>query len=652
MGKAVANKRSPAGLAEQTGPARRSWKAFLIDAVQHKRWAMVVLAAISGVMLSVIFAPHNLWPLAYVCLVPWLVGVICSQRRTWMFFVSYLMGVAFFFYNLNWLWVVTTWPPNGIFGVPVPIGTLLLALYLGLYLPLAAWLIRFAYRRMRTPLALVVPIVWTATEFVRAYLPAVPYDGQWQYTGLQWFFLAHSHYNVLPVIQMADLAGAYGVSFLIAMVNGWLAELIVHPLVFSVAGRWTRRAKVITTVVLVLLFANLGYGVFRLQEKLEPGPKIAVVQTDEPLFVDSGGYRISPYALQRIEWNLIHEALAQKPDIVVLPETMWPWRLNREFREMKPDAQTRYSGYEREQNRARITHERLKQLAAESGATLVIGTLAQERHPERVAYLQNGRFNSALVYKPGEDEPERYDKRHLVLFGEFIPFRGGRLHRLYNKLNSVMPWPDEYSLTAGTKATVFTAAAPSLGGKTFRFGTPICYEITMSNACRQFVAGPEGKRADLLINLSNDGWFEYTSELPQHLAVAVFRAVENRVGLARSVNTGISALVDPNGRILDAMLKDGKWRFPAHQRRLGRRLEPPLPYKGLSGVLVAQVPVDSQVTLYMRWGNWLPISCLIAAGLMLLAWWVDRTYIAVRHLRRTTGDRSQETEDRSQETED
>ncbi len=617
----------------------RSLRQTLEEAAMHKRWPLAVLAALTGLMMWLIYAPHNIWPLAYVCLVPWLIGVVASQRRTTMFLVSYAMGVLFFFFSLNWLWVVTTWPPEGIAGVKIPIGTLLMALYLGLYVPLAAWLIRFAWRRLQAPLFLAVPVVWVATEFVRAYLPVVPYDARWQYTGLQWFFLAHSHYNVLPMIQIADLAGAYGVSFLIAMINGWLVGLFVPPAVAQAPRRWTRRQVLATTVVVAAACGTLGYGIWQLnRDNLQPGPRVAIVQTDEPLFVEAGGFVRSSESLSRTMWNLIDEALSRNPDIVVLPESMWPYRLNKGFREMEvPETEhpLRKQLIELEQKRAQRDHERLKNLAAQSGATIVVGALSQEYYPER-PHFKKEKYNSVLVYRPGQDQPDRYDKMHLVLFGEFIPFRRGMFHRLYNQLNEVMPWTDEYSLTAGTDYSIFEAAAPSQGGRAYRFGSPICYEVTMSDACRQFAYGPAGKRTDLLINLSNDGWFHYSSELPQHLAVAVFRAIENRVGLARSVNTGISAAVDPKGRIIAQMLdRNGQWREAVDPPvvRSGR-IRPSLPYKGFSGVLLEQIPIDPGITLYMRWGNWLPIGCMLLSASLLLAWWIDRSWIAVRHIRR------------------
>ena len=644
MAKAVLKKQYSPG----ASPGARTWQQFLAHAIVNKRWPLPVLAGLTGVLLSLIFAPGNLWPLAYVCLVPWLIGVVSSQRRFTMFLSSYVVGAVFFHFSLNWLWPVTVWPPDGILGIRLPIGTLLLALYLGLFWPLAAWLIRFAYKRMRTPLALAVPVVWVATEFVRGYLPIVPYDAHWQYTGLQWFFLGHSHYNVLPMIQIADLAGAYGVSFLIAAVNGWLAELVVHPRVWSFRKRWTPRQKATTAAVGLAVLGTLVYGIVQLnRDTLQPGPRIAVIQTDQPLFVETGGFGTPLASLDRMLWDLLDQAVRSnpKPDIVVLPETMWPWKLNREFRDMvvpESEITPQIRSEIAEQTLARRDHERLRKLADEFHVTIVAGTLALERYFDQ-PHFKMKKFNSVLVYPPGQDEPQRYDKIHLVLFGEFIPFRKGRLHRFYNYLNSIMPWTEEYSLTAGTQYKVFPVRAPSQQGRTYRFGSPICYEVTMSDACRNFSYGAIGKRADLLINLSNDGWFWYRSELPQHRAIAVFRAVENRVGLVRSVNTGISAVIDPKGHILKEMLdKDGQWREPLKPRMIrGQLTEPTPPYRGVSGVLSEQVPVDPTITLYMRWGNWLPIGCMFASAGLLLAWWVDRTWIAVRHIRRGGHSRQQ-----------
>jgi apolipoprotein N-acyltransferase len=136
---------------------------------------------------------------------------------------------------------------------------------------------------------------------------------------------------------------------------------------------------------------------------------------------------------------------------------------------------------------------------------------------------------------------------------------------------------------------------PSRDGKTYRFASPICFEDTLADAVRDLVRDPAdgSKRVDFLVNLSNDGWFEGSAEVDMHQAIACFRAVENRVGLVRSTNTGISAFIDPSGRVGTKVLVDGRDRLVA-------------------GWATDHVLVDSRVTPYTRWGDWLAWLCLAA----------------------------------------
>src|SRR5262249_24952404 len=156
---------------------------------------------------------------------------------------------------------------------------------------------------------------------------------------------------------------------------------------------------------------------------------------------------------------------------------------------------------------------------------------------------------------PGRENPVvRYDKRHLVLFGEYVPFRYS-YHSVYQWLNSITPWGmgcEEYSLTPGEAFTGIEFTAPS-NGRRYRAGTPICYEEVMPYVLRALVTA-DGKAADrknidMLLAISNDGWFYHSAELEQHLTGGVFRAVEHRIAVARAVNTGASALIDPNGKV-------------------------------------------------------------------------------------------------------
>jgi apolipoprotein N-acyltransferase len=232
-------------------------------------------------------------------------------------------------------------------------------------------------------------------------------------------------------------------------------------------------------------------------------------------------------------------------------------------------------------------------------SAVVVGGFGIELDPEAVdPEPKRRRYNSAFAYSPGQAEPSRYDKSHLVLFGEYVPFRGGRLHGLYKWLNRLTPWGRggrDYSLSAGRQFTPFLMPSNSSGApaRGYRYATPICFEDTIPYVCRNFVRGEgsDPKRVDLLINISNDGWFGHSVELTQHLAVSVFRTVEHRVALARAVNTGSSGFVDPTGAIREVM---------------------PI---GTAGTLTATVLIDSRVTLYTRWGDWFAKGC---AGLALV----------------------------------
>ncbi len=185
------------------------------------------------------------------------------------------------------------------------------------------------------------------------------------------------------------------------------------------------------------------------------------------------------------------------------------------------------------------------------------------------------------------------------MFGEYTPFRHTRLHVVYRWLDSFNPFSlpeDEFSLTAGKEFSVWDVHDSS--GREYHFGVPICFEDLMPHVSREFASGTTGHSpADFLLSISNDGWFHHGSMVPQHLAVCVFRAVENRVGIARSVNTACSGFVDPDGRI-HHLVND-------HGRILGR---------GIFGYEVAHVRVDSRRSLYTRWGDWFALLCAIAGA--------------------------------------
>ncbi len=612
---------------------------------------ILLLYTLSAVALAWVFPPYGLWPLAFVCLMPWTVAT-CRARRAWLVhWLSFLVGWAFFLVTLRWLMPVTG------------LGYAALAFYLALYWPLTAWAIRTARRHGISPIWS-LPVVWVACELLRATVM----------TGFPWLFLAHGLYQQLPLIQICDLTGAYGVSFLAALVNGLLVMLVLRR---WPAPHWRptpRELWIAGGITAVLLAGTLVYGYYRLNQvdfEHDPalrGPRIAVVQHDFPL-ISSPPYGDHPYVVLASYLSLAAQAAREHPDLVALPETVWSAYQNIDFlekREVISDvapgsaewglvchkavsalARGDYAGVNeiidvlgtslQASSRARPADwklpARLPHLPAEGGppVTVLIGSVSIEQFPE-ATYPKLRTYNSALVYdRDGEQRRERYDKNHLVPFGEYVPFRDGwlRWHWLYRRLNKLSPFSRggsiEYSLTPGRKLTVFKL--PAEKGE-HSFGTPICYEDATPYVIRNYVwegprprddslseavwayyrqvwDGPQ-RRVDFLVNISNDGWFLHAGELQQHLAICAFRAVENRVGIARAVNTGISGFIDPNGRIYSQ-------RGPA-----------------VVDFDVQPVYLDHRTSLYARTGDVLAVTCLVLTVVLWLGAVFERWVLALR----------------------
>jgi len=552
-------------------PARLIGGQFQIES----RMPVAILTAVSLGLCSTIFPPLGWWPLAFVALVPWAVCVCTTERPRWVYVSSYLLGVCFFAVNVRWLAPVT-----------LP-GYLALCFFFGAVFPLVAWPVRHMFRRHGVSLAIALPIVWTAGEYVRSQSLA----------GFPWYLMAHTQYRVLPMIQISDLVGAYGVSFVVVMINGWITDLLIQPILIWRRDQpeRTTRLPIGSLATLVVVSMALIYGAMSREEDrnslpdvaAQPssapvavaalsrpvGPVVAIIQHDLPSYVDlDRSRRTSAEVTFRTYMSLVRQAAAQRPDVIVLPETAWPGYFNDQFLNADPASLTTirekcfpgYSMGELEITRAwcRRTLAELRKVGAEFGVAIVTGSASIEGKPTEIPPRAE-RYNSAFMFPPQPGAPaQRYDKNHLVLFGEFVPFRYGRLRTVYRWLNAITPWGAgglEYSLSFGKSLRAFDFLAPSMGGRRYRAAAPICYEDTEPYIVRGFAETRDpgsqglgnGKEVDLVFNISNDGWFNHSSELEMHLAASVFRAVENRVGVARSVNTGASAMIDPSGRIHD-----------------------------------------------------------------------------------------------------
>lgn len=552
----------PADDAQSLGWFRRALSAVFC----YETGVDLVMTLASVAMGVALFAPYNVSALAWVALVPWMMMVLrCSPTRRWVF--SYIGGMVFFAIAGRWIGLVT---------IPGYIG---MFMTYGLSWPMASVVIRRLVDTHRWPMAYAVPIGWVSMEYLRSQT----------LVGFPWFHLGHSQVTNLSVIQIADLCGSYGVSFVVAMVNGMLVGILSHrwnPRFCERRERW----HVVTTGLVVV--ATLGYGVYRLNETTtSDGPPIAVIQEDFPLTVERGG--IPRKESMRRHADLSYRAATRGPALIVWPETTVSVPVNDEFR----NAEVEREELTLVRPSSERTYEELSRLAKRAGCPVIVGSVSKKFNPPGV-YPATEKYNSAIVFGPEGTIVDRYDKIHLVVFGEFVPFRF-LCPPIYWFLNEHMtPYGKdgfEYSLLPGKATKTMTMTH---GERTYRYTVNICYEDTIPALVREAVIDKDGAKADFLVNISNDGWFGYSAELAQHLHVSVFRAIEHRIGIARAVNTGISGFIDPSGRI-QALVGDGKYG------------------PGITGYLVRNVRIDSRRTAYSVWGDALAVTCVIVAVIVL-----------------------------------
>lgn len=541
--------------------------------------------AASAVLLTVMHPPYGLDAAAWVAWVP--AALVCSPARSaWaLAAAAYLIAALFWLFNLSWLAPVTF------------AGYVAFAFWQALYWPAIALLLRFG-RQKNIPLVCLVPLVVVGAEAAQSFI----------FGGFGWFFLAHSQYRHLALIQIADLVGALGISVIVAVVNGAAAEAM---LAWRQSRRLSRRVWRSAQVAAALVVAALAYGYWRLAESrhtVSEGPLVAAVQPNVPSLVKEQIENAEDIFYRMVEMS--QQAFYAGAALVAWPETMVLAYMNAEY--------LRYAPLE---SRAVRFSAQIAQLAKyHSGYILFGANAALVDDNLDIADM----FNSAFLYRPdGAASPQRYDKRHLVPFGEYIPFRRS-FPALYRWFLSLSPYDYDYNLTAGSEATVFPMTAD---GRFWRFGVLICYEDTHAGIARQTVADADGqKRVDWLMNLSNDGWYvRYrdgkvipTAELSQRTAISVFRCIENRIAIVRSVNTGISCLIEPTGRIRDGFVA-------------GALPDAAMARQAVEGWFADRVPIDSRASVFSRTGRWL--DALAAASAAIFAGWA-----IVQNIKRKTKD--------------
>lgn len=531
-------------------------------------WRLVAIVA-SSVLLTVMQAPYNAHYLAWAAWVPFVLACSPAGRRRGLLLSAYAVAFVHWLFNLSWLWQVTE------------AGYIVFALYLSLYWPAVALAVRFV-RTRQWPLTLCVPAIVVGAEAVQGVL----------FGGFNWFFLSHSQYRQIELIQLCDIFGASGVSVLVALVNGLTADGVLEYFRQRRLG-WSFAKKAMLTMA--CLWAAAGYGFYRLHQSpdfVTDGPVVGSVQPNVPSHVKE-----EIENAQEILDAMIVDSRAcidAGAALVAWPETMVLATMNPGYlMYCNPDSQPlRFS-------RQILDH-------AAGGAYILFGAHAAKVDGNLAITDQ---FNSAYLYRPdGMPDLRRYDKIHLVPFGEYIPFHK-TAPRLYRWILSLSPYDYDYNLTAGDDFTNFDI---DVEGRNWRFGVLICYEDTHPTVTRRMVVADDGqKRAHWLVNLSNDGWYVRfadgkvipSAELAQRTAISVFRCVENRIAIVRSVNTGISCLIDSTGRIRDGFLA-GSLPKAAMDRQ------------GVSGWFTDRVPVDSRVTVFSRFGR--RLDALLGAAFVWL----------------------------------
>jgi len=449
-----------------------------------------------------------------------------STKR--LFWTTYLASYAWWLVMLAWLIGVT----GG--------GYAALAAYMALYYPLYLLLWRLIDRRFRLPAVLTVPLVFVPFEYIR---------GTFLQGGMAWFGLGHSQAPYRPgdstlwFIQIADLAGDWTVSFLVAMTNGLVVDL-ARSMITRGRSRFRISASAPSLIIwLLAMGGSLFYGVHRMTPddvSTWTGPIVAVIQTNV-----SQDNKMRPEPGELIaDWNRMVEltklALAAHPatEIVVWPETMVPVPINPEALDIYRRLKSEGKGGE-----DIFFHEQISDLARLNQVHFFVGSGSIRFSPTR-------RYNTAFHYLPtGEQAADSYSKIDRVPFGEYIPWVEDWpwLKEMFLKYLSPYGPGNDYTLTPGERRTVFTAMRKD--GSTVRVTVPICFEDAFARSTLALCYDRSGKRCDLMLNLTNDGWYPGTDQGLQHVQMAVLRCIETRVPMARSVNTGVSVFIDSMGRV-------------------------------------------------------------------------------------------------------
>lgn len=389
------------------------------------------------------------------------------------------------------------------------------------------------------------PVIWVGTEVLRSIL----------FSGLPWLLVGYTQHDSLYLIQIADLGGIWIVSLLVAFVNAALLD--------------PRRAVKLAAAGAVL--ASVVYGAIRVETMtLYDGPKIAVVQPNIPQQLKKASLEDKAQAVRNYQKHLelTMAAAKGKPDLIVWPEASIYRGIATTSGGAGPWFQTAW-------------YQRLLAPTESTGIPTLIGLLIVDERPG----MPDRFTNSAVLIEPEKGITGRYDKIHLVPFAE--------QYWIFKRIVQAISGLKLDSMTPGEEVRVW-----DLGGK--KFGTQICFESIFPDISREIAR----KGGSFTVNISNDGWFKASGELDQILVMARFRSIENRIHGVRATNTGISAFIEPTGRIQSKLEVDGRC-------------------KEVEGVLAGRIRLTEATSLFRVLGDWVGWLTLGAAA----AVWGRRIFV-------------------------
>ena len=518
----------------------------------HKRaWLLVLLSAVLQILT---FPLPDWYVLGWVAVAPLLIALLHARQPDTLqlsdspklipasplqgFLLAYVCGIVW--YAGTCYWIYATMHQYG--GVPVPaaVGILFLfSLYLALYHGAFGLIIALlaGRRPFSRPALLLAPVVWVAVELARTRV-----------TGFPWDLLGISQVDNIPLARLATITGVYGISFEIMVVNAAFAAAFLV--------RREKRGQLLLAAVLAAVVLQMG--------RLIPAPAsvsdrdAVLVQQNIPVLEGSDWSRQyfdeTLQDLTRISLQSTMSGRGEKPvDLIVWPESPAPFYSN------DP-----------------IFRAEISDLARQSQSWVLTGSLgvqASHSAPGAAAEL----FNSGALVNPSGGWVGRYDKIHLVPFGEYVPFR------------SVFAFAGGLTKEVGD-FTRGTSRQPLDAGDA-RLGVFICYESIFPDEVRQLA----DHGAEVFVNISNDGWYGDSGAYAQHLKQARMRAVENARWLLRDTNTGVTATIDPYGRIV---------------AQVPRKIRT---------ALLAPYALSNVTTFYTRHGDWFAYLCAIISLAALLA---------------------------------